>query len=126
VVAQATRSTAPERAAAQRADSRSAVRLALRPAPALRVRDSVLTPPVRAAPRTPPPAASAKPAITEPQATTPQPTVPQTTTPVRTQPTTPSPKQVAPKRPVHKAPQKRPSGPDFDETGPQAPPGGSG
>lgn len=127
VVAGATRSSAPQRTAERPKSDPAAIRLGLGPVAALRVREGLLPPAVTtAASRTPPKPPAPAPTTTAPGLAAP-PTQTQPT-PLQAQPTQPTPKQAAPKpkpRPAKPAP-KAPQGPDFDDTGPQSPPGGSG
>jgi outer membrane biosynthesis protein TonB len=126
VVADATRSSAPERTAERPKSDPSAIRLGLGPAAALRVREGLFPPAVAsAASRTPPkpPAPTPTPTTTAPELATPQ--TQTQPTPVQTQPTQPTPKP-APKPKARPKPAPKPQGPDFDDTGPQSPAGGSG
>jgi outer membrane biosynthesis protein TonB len=125
VVADATRSTAPDRVAAQPVRQASRAHLALTRAPSLRVRAGVL--PAPAAPVT----AASEPATPAPTTTeqttteqTPPTTTEQTPTTTTTAPATPTPKPTPKPKPKAKP---KPAGPDFDDSGPQGPPsGGSG
>jgi outer membrane biosynthesis protein TonB len=120
VVADATRTVSADRVAARPAGQAVKATLALKPAPSLRVREGVL--PAPAPPRKPVTAASSEPAT--PTTDTPpaeQTEAPQTTTTAPVEPTpTATPKPKAKPKPKTKP---KPSGPDFDESGPQAPPG---
>jgi outer membrane biosynthesis protein TonB len=126
VVADATRTVAPDRLAARPARQAAQASLALTRAPSLRVRTGVLP-----APAPPPPprrtvkAASgpATPATGVAPADQTQTTQTTTTTPVQ-----PTPKPTPTAKPKAKPkPKPKPSGPDFDESAPQGPPsGGSG
>lgn len=118
VVADATKTSAPDRVAARPVTQATPAQLALTSAPSLRVRQNVLPPPaapVQAAsePATPAP-------TPEQQTTTEQTPAPQTQTP--TTPTT-TPKPVVKTKPKPKAKPKKPAptGPDFDDSGPQGP-----
>jgi protein TonB len=116
VVADATRTTSPDRIAARPAPQAAKAKLALTPAPSLRVRASLLPRP--APPRRTVKAASEPPAAEAPP--TKQSQAPQTTTTAPAEPA-PTPK---PKPNPKPKPKPQPSGPDFDETGPQGPPSG--
>jgi outer membrane biosynthesis protein TonB len=115
VVADATRTAAPDRIAAQPARQAVTAHLALTPAPRLRVRAGVLpapAPPRRFTPATKEPAAPApeEPATQQtPQTTTTEPVTPTATTPTPTPPARRKPKA---------KPKPKPSGPDFDDSGP--------
>jgi hypothetical protein len=135
VVADATRTVAPDRVAARPARQSTPARLALTRAPSLRVSTNVLPPP--APPPAPVQAASPPPATsttattaTTPEATTTQPTTTQPTTTQQTTTeqappptTTQAPPPTTPKPKPKPKPKPQPSGPDFDDSGPQAPPG---
>jgi outer membrane biosynthesis protein TonB len=111
VVADATRTSPPERVAVQPARQAVHTRLALAPAPTLRVRASLLP----AAPSAPVQAASEPPKQATPPPET-QTQTQQTTTTTQTTPTpTPKPK---PKPKPKSKPKPKPTGPDFDDTGP--------
>jgi outer membrane biosynthesis protein TonB len=130
VVADATRTTAPDRVAVRPAQQATPAHLALTPAPSLRVRTGVLPPPP-----TPVTAASEPPAQTTTEqtpapTTTEQTPAPTTTEQTPTSTTTTTPATQAPKptpkpkpKPKPKPP-PQPSGPDFDDSGPQGPPSG--
>lgn len=120
VVADATKTSAPDRVAARPVTQATPAQLALTSAPSLRVRQNVLPPPaapVQAAsePATPAP-------TPEQQTTTEQTPAPQTQTPTPTTPTT-TPTPVVKTKPKPKAKPKKPAptGPDFDDSGPQGP-----
>jgi outer membrane biosynthesis protein TonB len=117
VVADATRTGSPDRIAARPVRQAAKAKLALTPAPSLRVRASLLPPPA-APPRRTVKAASEPPATEAPPPDETQ--APQTTTTAPVEPT-PSPKPKAKPKPK---PKPQPSGPDFDESGPQGPPSG--
>jgi outer membrane biosynthesis protein TonB len=117
VVADATRTVSADRVAARPAAETVKAKLALKPAPSLRVRSGVLpapAPPRRTVTAASEPATEAPPAeqAAEPQTTT---TAPDEPTPAAT------PKPKAKPKPK---PKPKPSGPDFDESGPQLPGGG--
>jgi outer membrane biosynthesis protein TonB len=117
VVADATRTVSADRVAARPAGQTVKAKLALKPAPSLRVRSGVL--PAPAPPR------RAVTAASEPATKTPaeQTEAPQTTTTEPDEPTpTATPKPKAKPKPKPK-PKPEPSGPDFDESGPQGPSG---
>jgi outer membrane biosynthesis protein TonB len=117
VVADATRTVSADRVAARPAGQAVKATLALEPAPSLRVREGVL--PAPAPPRRSVTAASSEPAT--PATDTPPAEQTQTTT---TEPAEPTPTATPKPKPKPKAkPKPKPSGPDFDESGPQAPPG---
>ena len=116
VVADATRTVAPDRIAARPAHEAATASLALEPAPNLRVRAGVL--PAAAPPRRAVTAASSQ---ATPATNTPPADETQTTTTPTTP--TPTPKPAAKPKPKPKA-KPKPSGPDFDESGPQGPPSG--
>jgi len=121
VVADATKTSAPDRVAARPATQAAPAQLALTSAPSLRVRQNVLPPPVA-----PVQAASepATPAPTPQQTTTEQTPAPQTQTqtPTQTTPTpTTTPKPVVKPKPKPKPKKPAPTGPDFDDSGPQGP-----
>jgi serine/threonine-protein kinase len=120
VVADATRTSSPGRAPAPRAERAAKTTLALQPAASLRVRSDLLPPPA------PPPREPVKAASTEPKPTTTEPTqqeAPRTTTTTPAEPvTTPQPQASKPKPKKKREP--KPSGPDFDDSGPQTPPSG--
>jgi outer membrane biosynthesis protein TonB len=125
VVADATRTAAPDRIAVRPARQAAHASLALTRAPSLHVRTGVLPAP---APPPPPPRRTVKAASgpATPDTGTPadqtQPT--QTTTTTPTQPT-PTPKPTPTQKPKAKPkPKPQPTGPDFDESGPQGPPSG--
>jgi outer membrane biosynthesis protein TonB len=131
VVADATRTAAPDRIAARPARQAAQASLALTRAPSLRVRTGVLPAP---APPAPPPRRTIKaasgPATQDtgvPPADETQPTQTTTTTPAQPIATPkPTPTQKPKAKPKPK-PKPQPTGPDFDESGPQEPPsGGSG
>jgi outer membrane biosynthesis protein TonB len=112
VVADATRSSPSERVAVQPARQAVHPRLALAPAPSLRVRASLLP-----APPTAPVQAASKPPQQQqqpPPATTQTETQQTTTTPA---PPAPTPKPQPKPKPTPK-PKPKPKGPDFDDTGP--------
>ena len=123
VVADATRTSSPGRAPAPRAERAAKTTLALQPAASLRVRDDLLPPPappprrpVKAASTTPEPTTTTEPSQQETEA-------PQTTTTTPAEPvTTPQPQASKPK--PKKKSEPKPSGPDFDDSGPQTPPSG--
>jgi outer membrane biosynthesis protein TonB len=118
VVADATRTVSADRVAARPAGEAVKATLALEPAPSLRVREGVLPAPPRRA-VTAASSEPAKPATETPPAE--QTEAPQTTTTAPAEPTpTATPKPKAKPKPK---PKPKPSGPDFDESGPQAPPG---
>jgi outer membrane biosynthesis protein TonB len=119
VVADATRSVSVDRVAARPAGQAVKATLALKPAPSLRVRESVL--PAPAPPRRTVTASSeaATPTTETPPADQTQEPETTTTAPDDATPTaTPKPKA----KPKPK-PKPKPSGPDFDESGPQPPSG---
>ena len=119
VVADATKPTAPERVAARPVTQATPAHLALTPAPSLRVRDSALPSPAAPVQAASEPAAPAAPA--------PQPTTTEQTPAAPTQtPTTSTPAQtpkpaVKPKPKPKAKPKPQPTGPDFDDSGPQGP-----
>jgi hypothetical protein len=122
VVADATRTTSPGRAPAPQPERAAKTTLALQPAPSLRVRASLLPPPA------PPPRRPVKAASRAPEPTTTEPAQQETEAP---QTTTTAPDESAatqqPPKPKPKPKKKskpKPSGPDFDDSGPQAPPSG--
>jgi protein TonB len=123
VVADATRTASPGRAAARPAQQRVKANLALTPAPRLRVRASVLPAPSPPPRRVAKAASKSPPATDDPAAEDTQ--EPRTTT---TEPAEPAPAKKPKAKPKPKPkPKPQPSGPDFDDSGPQGPPsGGSG
>jgi outer membrane biosynthesis protein TonB len=116
VVADATRTAAPDRLAERPAGQAVKTKLALTPAPSLRVRSTLLPP---AAPPARPVTAASTPPTSQASANAQTQTTQTTTTPTPTPKPTPKPKA----KPKAK-PKPPPSGPDFDESGPQGPPSG--
>jgi hypothetical protein len=122
VVADATRTASPDRAPVARAERAAKTTLALQPAASLRVRASLLPPPAPPPPRRPVKAASTarESTTTEPSRQDSEST--QTTTTPAEPVTTPQPKATKPK--AKKKSKPAPSGPDFDDSGPQSSSGG--
>jgi outer membrane biosynthesis protein TonB len=121
VVADATRTTAPDRVAGRPARQATPAHLTLTHAPRLRVRAGVLpepAAPVTAAsePVTPPPPTTTEQTTTE--QTPPTTTTEQTPTTTATEPATTAPKPTPKPKPK---PKPKPTGPDFDDSGPQGP-----
>lgn len=125
VVANATRSSAPDRTAERAASGDTSAKLALGPAAALRVKPDVLAAPVVQAPVTKAPVtpATTPQTLTQTQQQQVQTTQTAPVTPVQQTPApkaTPTPKPKATPKPKPKP--SKPTGPDFDDSGP----GGSG
>lgn len=118
VVADATRTTAPDRVAARPARQATLAHLALTRAPGLRVREGVLPAPAAPVTAASEPATPAVTTTTQQTTTeqTPTTTTEQTPTTTATTPATPTPTA----KPKPK-PRPKPSGPDFDSSGPQGP-----
>jgi outer membrane biosynthesis protein TonB len=119
VVADATKTGAPDRVAARPVTQATPAQLALTSAPSLRVRQNVLPPPAAPVQAASEPATPAAPAPQ--QTTTEQTPGPQTQTQEQA-PTTSTPAPTPKPKPKPKAkPKPKPSGPDFDDSGPQGP-----